>query len=135
MPTPVDAPAALVIEDHAAMRKMMAGVLKRAGYSRVLECDSVTTALTVLTAEKPFLALIDLRLPDGTGEDIVRAVRQDADAASMALVVMTADTDLDLRARLLQAGADAFVIKSAGLPAIREALEYAATVAAARSSA
>lgn len=133
--TPATAALALVVEDHAQMRTMMAGVLTKLGFAPVMQADSVAAARDLIAASPPALALIDLRLPDGTGEDVVRAMRatpgpaDDSGASApsgVAIVIMTADTDMELRARLLRAGADTFVVKSEGLGAIRRAITTAA---------
>lgn len=108
------------------MRTMMAGVLKRLGFTRVAQAEGVEEAIAMAGQDRPQLALVDLRLPDGTGEDVVRGLRADPSTADVAIVVMTADTDLELRTRLVAAGADTFVVKSEGIGAIRSAITDAA---------
>jgi DNA-binding response OmpR family regulator len=64
----------LLVEDHLDTARTLARLLRRAGYAVVIATDIASAIATV--AREPFDLLIsDLGLPDGTGYDIMRAVR------------------------------------------------------------
>jgi PAS domain S-box-containing protein len=64
----------LLVEDHDDTARVLSRLLQRLGH-RVRIADSVASALT--EAEKPFdLLLSDIGLPDGTGNDLVRQLRE-----------------------------------------------------------
>ena len=64
----------LVVDDDAAVRRMLSDTLGRAGYAVAPTC-SVTEALTVAADEEPALAIVDLVLPDGDGIELLGQLR------------------------------------------------------------
>jgi two-component system response regulator PilR (NtrC family) len=73
-PTPRRAPRVLVVDDEASMRDMLRIVLRRDGYD-VLVADGATSAMAVLEREAIDLLLSDIRMPDGSGVDVLRAAK------------------------------------------------------------
>lgn len=67
----VEAASVLVVEDDAALRGGLAELLSPHGY-RVAGVASLAEARDVLAAQRPDVALIDLRLPDGSGSELAR---------------------------------------------------------------
>ena len=61
---------------------------------------------------RPNLVLCDLGLPDGSGLDLVQAIRKDSRLQTLPIVVLSANTDDDIVERCLRAGANAFFSKS-----------------------
>ena len=55
--------------------------------------------------------LVDLHLPDGSGEDVVRALRADPSTGSTPVIVLTADATPARRDALLAMGAAAYLTK------------------------
>jgi DNA-binding response OmpR family regulator len=105
----------LVAEDDVPIRTFLADELSADGCELVLT-DSTRDAVRLLETKFPDLAILDVGLPDGSGLDVVRRVR-DADAAGSRL-----DPDLPLlvisgrcgetdRVRAFDAGADDFLSK------------------------
>src|SRR5215467_4696646 len=64
----------LVVDDDAAVRRMLSDTLGRAGYAVAPTC-SVTEALRVAADEEPALAIVDLVLPDGDGIELLGQLR------------------------------------------------------------
>ena len=67
----------LVVDDEAAARSTLALLLRKRGH-RVLEADGVTAAAKRLAEEVFDLVVTDLRMPDGDGLDVLRAVKAHA---------------------------------------------------------
>ena len=104
-------PARLVlVDDHELIRTGLAGAFSRAGGFEVVgQAGSVAEALEVARATQPDVVVTDLRLPDGSGLDIVRALR--AERPDLALVVLTMDAGDDRLFAAMDAGASGFVGK------------------------
>ena len=85
-------------------------------------------ALAVYEELSPDVVVTDLQLPDGTGLDIVRAVR--AGATTIGLVVVTMHSGDDQIFAAMEAGASAFVGKDAPAAEVVRAARHAAVVAA-----
>jgi len=106
-----DADARLVlVDDHELIRAGLAGAFSRAGGFEVVgQAGSVAEALEVSRATAPDVVVTDLRLPDGSGLDIVRALR--AEQPELAIVVLTMDAGDDRLFAAMDAGASGFVGK------------------------
>ncbi|HEY6508745.1 MAG TPA: sigma-54 dependent transcriptional regulator, partial [Vicinamibacterales bacterium] len=68
------APRVLVVDDEASMRDMLRIVLRRDGYD-VRVADGAASAIAVLEREAIDLLLSDIRMPDGSGVDVLRAAK------------------------------------------------------------
>jgi DNA-binding response OmpR family regulator len=97
----------LTIEDDDDVRFTLRLHLEDEGYD-VSEAADGTEGLAVFAADKPALVLVDLKLPDMSGFDICRAIRQTSDVP---IIVVTAqESSFDVVAGL-EAGADDYVTK------------------------
>lgn len=113
----------LLVDDHAVFRQPLAFMLDREpDLNVVAQAGSLAEAREALAtvADTIDVALIDLRLPDGIGVDIVRDLRA-ANPEAFSLV-LTADPDKLHHARALEAGASGVLSKSAQLSEIIDAI-------------
>ena len=69
-----DAPSILVVDDDDVFRQRLARALRERGYE-VHEAADCAAAVARASLESPELVLLDLRLPDGSGLEVVRALR------------------------------------------------------------
>ena len=112
----------MIVDDHEIVR---AGV--RASLSRdprmevVAEAGTGREALRWVRRTLPDIALVDLRLPDMRGEDLVRELVRDFPSTSV-IVLSTYLSEETVRGAL-QAGAAAYVTKAAGLGELVAAIE------------
>ena len=104
----------LLVDDHAAFRLPLAMILEREpDLVVVAQAGSLAEARAVLAEviERVDVALIELRLPDGDGMEIVRDVRMHYPRGR--IVVLTAVIDRTHHARAIDAGAAAVLSKAA----------------------
>src|SRR5689334_18963430 len=118
-----DTATILVVEDDDATRTFLADNLTADGFE-LLVANSASDGIRLLETKFPDLAVIDIGLPDGSGLDLVRRVR-DADGLSSRvdprtplLVVSGRDSELD-RVRGFERGADDYVCKPFSYPELR----------------
>src|ERR1700754_2249948 len=108
-------PKLLLVEDDPVIATFLADNLTADGYD-VLLADTVLDALTLLEDERPDLAVVDVRLREGTGLDLIRRVRAADGVATRLdpplpiLVLSAGGGELD-RVRTFERGADDFVAK------------------------
>ena len=113
----------LVVEDDAATRTFLADNLTADGYE-LLVAESAREGLRLMETRFPDLALVDLGLPDASGYDLLRRVREADGLASrldpaLPLVVLTGRAgELD-RVRGFERGADDYVCKPFSYPELR----------------
>ncbi len=101
----------MIVDDHEVVRRGIAEVVDRAeGMSVVAEAGSVADGVRRATLVRPQVLLVDLQLPDGTGIELMGAVRQQLPDARA--IVLTSFDDDDALAAALDAGAAAYLLKS-----------------------
>lgn len=101
----------MIVDDHEVVRRGIAEVIDRSeGMSIVAEAGSVAEGIRRAELVHPQVMLVDLQLPDGTGIDLMRAVRR-TQPNTRAIVLTSFDDDSALAAAL-EVGAAAFVLKS-----------------------
>jgi DNA-binding response OmpR family regulator len=97
----------LVVDDERKIRDLVRSYLEREGYS-VLVADTGQRALEVLERAHPELVVLDLMLPDLSGEEIARTVRAHSDVP---IIMLTAKASEEDRVAGLRLGADDYLVK------------------------
>jgi len=122
--TPEGDTTVLVVDDHELIRQGLVGAFGREpGMTVVGEAATVTEALKVYQGQEPQVVVTDLQLPDGTGLDIIRAIRRDNQKAGLVVVTMHSGDDQIFAA--MEAGASAFVGKDAPSAEVVKAAKHA----------
>ena len=112
----VERPLAFIIEDDEALASGYAVALDEAGYdSRIF--NEGPTALDLLASTIPALMLIDLNLPQLSGEDILRHIKADKRLAQTKIVIVSADSTW---ASYLQKEATIVLTKPVGFRLLRD---------------
>jgi len=97
----------LVVEDEAAIARLVRDYLEQAGF-RVLVAGDGDAALVHARAAKPDLVVLDLGLPGRDGLDVTRELRR---ASDVPIIVVTARGEETDRIVGLELGADDYVVK------------------------
>ncbi len=115
---------ALVIDDSKAMRIILRGVLKQAGFTEVLEAENGRLGLELLRANPSVdCVLVDWYMPEMDGRTFIRTVRADPAFDALPVVMVTSESDAGNMASALLAGASEYVIKPFTKDAIVEKLQ------------
>jgi two-component system chemotaxis response regulator CheY len=114
---------AIVIDDSRAMRLILGRILAQLGYE-VREAANGQEALEILATlpDPPALALVDWNMPVMNGIEFVTQARSESRLRSMALVMVTTESEHNQIVRALAAGAHEYVIKPFTPDAIIEKL-------------
>lgn len=115
----------VLVDDHELIRTGLARAFEREpGMTIVGQAGGVAQALAVIDKTLPGVVVTDLQLPDGTGLDIIRAIRQRN--SEMGLVVLTMHSGDDQIFAAMEAGASAFVGKEAPSKEVVSAAKHSA---------
>jgi DNA-binding NarL/FixJ family response regulator len=99
-----------LLDDHEVVRQGLKALLEGAGGIEVVgESGSAVEAAARIPATKPDVAVLDARLPDGSGIEVCRTVRG-VDDSIQALILTSYDDDEALFAAIM-AGAAGYVLK------------------------
>lgn len=116
----------LLVDDHELIREGLRRALERESDVEVVaEAASVAEGIAMGRKDDPTVAIVDLRLPDGNGLEVVRALREQS--PDMGIVVLTMYAGDNQLFDALDAGASAFVPKSAPAEEIVAAARHAAS--------
>jgi len=105
----------LVVDDEETICNLLSRLLEREGY-KVIKTTRGQDALKLILNEKPDLMILDLNLPDLSGESIYKSVRQTPQAKNLPILIITGRTVPGLSAKCLIGGADAFLSKPFDTP-------------------
>ena len=106
----------LHVEDEPLNRALLRAILERCPEpvirdGQLLEAADIATARTLLAGQPVDLVLLDVRLSDGDGLDLLREIRLDRAGSRPAVIILSASVLPSEREVALAAGADEFLAK------------------------
>jgi DNA-binding NarL/FixJ family response regulator len=102
-----------LVDDHEVVRHGVRSLIDASGDLQVVgEADSVETALARVLAVHPQVAVLDVRLPDGSGVEVCRDIR--AQLPSTACIMLTSYADDEALFASIMAGSSGYVLKQVG---------------------
>jgi CheY-like chemotaxis protein len=101
----------LHIEDNTENLELVRRVLLQRPEIEVMTATSGSVGLELALRYRPMLVLLDLHLPDVTGEKVLQRLRDDPDTACIPVVIVSADATPGQVRRLLHAGANDYLTK------------------------
>jgi PAS domain S-box-containing protein len=101
----------LYIEDNASNVRLMERVLQKRAGVRLLHAAEGQLGIDMARANRPGLILLDLHLPDLTGEEVLRRLWEDPVLRAIPVAVLSADATPAQSRRLLASGAKAYLTK------------------------
>lgn len=100
----------LIVDDDADVREIVAFKLGRLGYEVITASDGAT-GLEAVTQLRPDLVLLDWAMPNLTGIEVCRQIRDRSDYADTPVILLTARTrECDIRIGL-EAGVNDYIVK------------------------
>src|SRR6202789_1426168 len=101
----------LLIEDESKIRRFLRAGFELQGYS-VIEAENAADGLKAATFSAPDLIILDLNLPDLHGSEVLERIRSWSNVPVIILSIVSGE---DEQVRMLQAGADDYVVKPFGM--------------------
>ena len=112
----------LFVEDDAMNRRVVKDMLMVVD-AQMFEAEDAETGLAMIAANDYDIILMDLRMPGMDGLTAIQHIRARTDAkAKLPIIVVTADTAADLRAKCLAGGADDVLAKPVAMNALFDAI-------------
>ncbi|MDU0369014.1 response regulator [Hymenobacter endophyticus] len=99
----------LIVDDSFYMRTMLKNMLTDAGYEVVGEAANGQQALEMASDTKPDLITLDVILPDNTGLDVLKGIRQEQ--PEVKVVMCSAVGQEVIVNEALESGATAYIVK------------------------
>ena len=111
MNTSVESPRLLVIDDEAAVLRLLKSILTRANY-RVTTCGGAEEALRILSQGAQFDCIVtDAMMPAMNGYELVRAVSHNGNTSEVPVIMLTRKSDRNDVKKAMVAGVNDYVLK------------------------
>jgi DNA-binding NtrC family response regulator len=104
-------PTVLIVDDQPTIRRSLRHLLERKGY-RACEADSGAAAVQAAQTEEPEVILLDLKLPDGDGLEILERLKGVCPEA--AVILLTGHGSVEAAVTAIKKGAEDFLEKDPG---------------------
>lgn len=111
----------LVIDDELAIRRFLRVSLERESYA-VLEAETGQTGIQQVIATRPDLVVLDLGLPDMSGQEVLQKVRE---WSKVPIIMLTVKDDDESKVKALDAGADDYLTKPFSAPELMARIRVA----------
>jgi two-component system response regulator DevR len=105
-----DAVTVLVVEDSELVREKLVSAIGEIPGVRVVKVGNVRQARQAVVEDRPDLVLLDIRLPDGSGIDVLKEIRNERRTA--VVVILTNYATEQYREKCMTVGASFFFDKS-----------------------
>ena len=114
----------VIVDDHEALREGLVALLGHGGMEVVGAAGNVAAGLDLVEHADPDIALIDIRLPDGSGIELTRELL--ARRPDLGVILYTGDSDADLLYDGLDSGARGYALKAGSMEELASAIERVA---------
>lgn len=101
----------LVIDDFSTMRRIVKSLLKELGYLNVEEADDGSTAWPMIQKNQYDLIISDWNMPEMTGVDLLKKVRQTSNLKKTPFLLITAEAKHCQMLDAIDSGVDGYILK------------------------
>jgi signal transduction histidine kinase/ActR/RegA family two-component response regulator len=113
----------IYVEDNASNRALVEAIVSRQKGLRLYTANTIKQARELLTNIQPEILLIDLSLPDGSGEDLLVELRQKEAYSKLPIFVLSADAMSETISRLISKGATDYFTKPLNIALFNQKLK------------
>src|SRR5258708_26849098 len=110
----------LIVDDGRATSAGMADVLEEWGYEAEV-ADTLKAGWSSISGLVPDVAIVDLKLPDGSGLDLLHRMKESY--PDVAVVILTGHATVDSAVKALKVGAEDYISKPVDLPRLQAILK------------
>ena len=114
----------VLIDDHEALRGGLEVLLNNSGLEVVGAAGNMAAGLDLVDHSEPEVALVDIRLPDGSGIELTKRLLERH--PGLAVVLYTGDADAELLYEGLDSGARGYVLKAGSMDELLGAIRQVA---------
>ncbi|MFO0208215.1 MAG: response regulator, partial [Betaproteobacteria bacterium] len=84
-------PRFLIVDDFSTMRRIVRNLLKEIGFNNAEEAEDGVIALAMLKATKFDFVVSDINMPNMTGFELLKAIKEDASLKHLPVLMVTAE--------------------------------------------
>jgi DNA-binding NarL/FixJ family response regulator len=114
----------VIIDDHEALRQGLSMLLAQGGLEVVASAGNLAAGIDAVAHATPDVAIVDIRLPDGSGIDLTRTLI--GRFPELGVILYTGDADVELLIGGLDSGARGYALKTGSVDELRDAVRRVA---------
>jgi len=114
----------VIIDDHEALRDGLSMLLGQGGLEVVAAGGNVASGADLVDHADPDVAIVDIRLPDGSGIDLTRRLLERR--PGLGVILYTGSSDADLLVDGLDSGARGYALKAGSIEELLDAVRQVA---------
>ena len=111
----------VIVDDHEALREGLVALLEAHGLEVVGTAGNVAAGIDLVDHDDPDVAVVDIRLPDGSGIELTRELLERR--PTLGVVLYTGDSDAELLYSGLDSGARGYALKAGSMQELVEAID------------
>ena len=113
----------LIVEDNELNMKLFNDILEASGY-RTLQTRNGFEAIDLARAHRPDLILMDIQLPEVSGLDVTRWIKEDDELKSIPIIAVTAFAMKGDEERIRAGGCEAYISKPISVTKFLETVRH-----------
>ncbi len=113
----------LVVDDFSTMRRILKNILRQLGFTNIVEADDGATAVGLLEREKVDFIISDWNMPQMTGIELLRHVRQTEELKDMPFLMVTAEAQQENIIEAVKAKVSNYIVKPFTADTLNEKIE------------
>jgi len=113
----------LVVDDFSTMRRIIKNILRQLGYNNIVEADDGTAAVGILEREKIDFIISDWNMPQMTGIELLRHVRQTEQLKDTPFLMVTAEAQQENIIEAVKAKVSNYIVKPFTADTLQEKIE------------
>jgi DNA-binding NarL/FixJ family response regulator len=121
-----DAIRLAIVDDHEIVRLGINRVLEGETHIHMVgEASNGEEAIAMARKKKPQVMLVDVKLPDISGIEVIRRLKEDPETCDVQAIILTVYDDLEIAAEAIRAGAIGYILKDCGKEQLLKAIDSA----------
>ena len=115
----------LIADDNVTNRELLGDILERfkPWGLEILNASNGAEAYETAKKEKPELVLLDIMMPDMSGYEVSKKIKEDPDLQNVYIIMVSAKTQQEDRKQAVNAGADEYITKPFDIRLVRERVQ------------
>ena len=101
----------MMVDDEPILMEVLQAFLELQGYNRFITLDDSRHAMDMLEQEQPDVLLLDLKMPEVSGFEILKKIRASERLKRLPVIVLTSSSDAETKLSALELGATDFLAK------------------------
>lgn len=113
----------LVIDDELTMRQTIKNMMNRIGFKSVFVAENGKKALDFIKSTKVDLAICDVNMPEMSGIDLFKTVRENKKFDQLSFIFITAEARRDMVARVAEGAVNEYIVKPFIMATLEDKIE------------